>query len=160
MLGYDATARGERSTVGSVAQPRGSRRVSQLRIFLLARDCNPDSISTPLIGYEHVHALARLRACSPWTRGCACVVPASPWAGHAYAGGYPLLMPVQSTAAFDHPLHCLTSRARVRRRPQERPDHDLARRAREHQCGSRKLRPFFCGLARPTRFDAKASLQD
>src|SRR3989442_8108148 len=34
--------------------------MSGLRILLLAPDCNPDSISTPLIGYEHAEALARL----------------------------------------------------------------------------------------------------
>jgi len=31
-----------------------------LRILLLAPDCNPESISTPLIGYEHAEALGRL----------------------------------------------------------------------------------------------------
>jgi glycosyltransferase involved in cell wall biosynthesis len=33
--------------------------MSGLRILLLAPDCNPDSISTPRIGYEHAEALAR-----------------------------------------------------------------------------------------------------
>src|SRR5262249_23323930 len=31
-----------------------------LRILLLAPDCNPESISTPLIGYAQAEALARL----------------------------------------------------------------------------------------------------
>lgn len=34
--------------------------MSPLRVLLLAPDCNPDSISTPLIGYAHAEALARL----------------------------------------------------------------------------------------------------
>jgi len=33
-----------------------------LRILLLAPDCNPESISTQLIGYEHAEALSRLHA--------------------------------------------------------------------------------------------------
>jgi glycosyltransferase involved in cell wall biosynthesis len=34
--------------------------MSKLRVLLLAPDCNPSSISTPLIGYAHAEALARL----------------------------------------------------------------------------------------------------
>jgi glycosyltransferase involved in cell wall biosynthesis len=34
--------------------------MNRLRVLVLAPDCNPDSISTPLIGYSHAEALARL----------------------------------------------------------------------------------------------------
>jgi len=46
-----------------------------------------------------------------------------------------LLVDVQSAAPLDHTLHGVTSAAMVRRHPQERPDHDCARRARRQQCG-------------------------
>src|SRR5687768_11335123 len=34
--------------------------MNPLRILLLAPDCNPDSLSTPLVGYSHSEALARV----------------------------------------------------------------------------------------------------
>jgi glycosyltransferase involved in cell wall biosynthesis len=36
--------------------------MSRLRILLLGPDCNPDSITTPVLGYEHAEALAHLHA--------------------------------------------------------------------------------------------------
>jgi glycosyltransferase involved in cell wall biosynthesis len=36
--------------------------MSPLRILVLAPDCNPDSITTPMIAYAHAEALARLHA--------------------------------------------------------------------------------------------------
>jgi glycosyltransferase involved in cell wall biosynthesis len=36
--------------------------MTRLRLLLLAPECNPDSISTPQIGYAHAEALARLHA--------------------------------------------------------------------------------------------------
>jgi len=39
------------------------------RILLLAPDCNSESISTPLIGYEHAEALGRLHEVTLVVRG-------------------------------------------------------------------------------------------
>ena len=42
--------------------------MNALRILLLAPDCNPDSISTSLVGYSHSEALARLHTVTLVTR--------------------------------------------------------------------------------------------
>jgi glycosyltransferase involved in cell wall biosynthesis len=43
--------------------------MNSLRVLLLAPDCNPESISTPLIGYAHAEALARLHKVTLVVRG-------------------------------------------------------------------------------------------
>lgn len=43
--------------------------MNRLRVVLLAPDCNPESISTPRIGYAHAEALARLHAVTLVVRG-------------------------------------------------------------------------------------------
>src|SRR5262245_47760411 len=36
--------------------------MNPLRVLVLAPDCNPDSLSTSLVGYSHAEALARINA--------------------------------------------------------------------------------------------------
>src|SRR5215470_2257678 len=48
------------STQNRSGYGRDSSITGKLRVLLLAPGCNPDSITTPLLAYEHAEALARI----------------------------------------------------------------------------------------------------